>query len=193
MEGGDDALVGKAAQGDEVALIMLYNRYFDEAARLAYTLTGRADLVEDVVQDAFVRTFRNLSKVKHQRQFKGWIRKAVLWSARTHMRRRYNLLERLLPEVRIESRDALDAIDTREALRAALAELPIPFREAIVARYFLDLSEAEAARLLGCRPGTIKSRLARAVARLQLSPQLMELAADSGKRRTEAHACQISE
>ena len=53
------------------------------------------------------------------------------------------------------------------ALRAALAALPAHDREVVFLRYFLDLGEAEMAAVLGCRPGTVKSRLSRALARLR--------------------------
>jgi RNA polymerase sigma factor (sigma-70 family) len=57
--------------------------------------------------------------------------------------------------------------DRREALRGALARLEDRDREVVFLRFFLDLSEAETAAALGCRPGTVKSRLHRALERLR--------------------------
>lgn len=62
---------------------------------------------------------------------------------------------------------AAEAIEARRRLAAAVATLPDTDREVIALRYFAELSEAEAAVALGCAPGTVKSRLSRALVRLR--------------------------
>jgi DNA-directed RNA polymerase specialized sigma24 family protein len=62
---------------------------------------------------------------------------------------------------------ALLDFERRDELLAAVAALPENDRQAIACRYFLDLSEEETAAALGCRRGTVKSRLSRALGRLR--------------------------
>jgi RNA polymerase sigma-70 factor (ECF subfamily) len=62
---------------------------------------------------------------------------------------------------------ALLAREERAELLAAVDRLGEEQRAVVVCRYFLGLSEAETAAVLGCRPGTVKSRLSRALARLE--------------------------
>jgi RNA polymerase sigma factor (sigma-70 family) len=78
----------------------------------------------------------------------------------------------LLPE-RGASRDDSADLDLHDALWAALAELPKRQRAMVVLRYYEDLSEAEAARVLGVSVGTVKSTTSRALAKLRDRSQLI--------------------
>jgi RNA polymerase sigma factor (sigma-70 family) len=69
---------------------------------------------------------------------------------------------------------AFEDEDRRATLLAALRELPPGTREAVVLRFYLDLPESEIARLLDCRPGTVKSRISRGLRQLAASPALTE-------------------
>jgi RNA polymerase sigma factor (sigma-70 family) len=80
-------------------------------------------------------------------------------------RRTRELLTALLPEPTL--RESTDRVADRSVLWPALRDLPARTRAVIVARYWLDLSEAETARLLGCSVGTVKSTASRGLARLR--------------------------
>lgn len=70
--------------------------------------------------------------------------------------------------------DGNEQIDPRQSLLAALDRLPPRQRAVIVLRYFADLSEAEAARVMGCSVGSVKSHASRALTRLRTMPGLAE-------------------
>jgi RNA polymerase sigma factor (sigma-70 family) len=76
------------------------------------------------------------------------------------------------PETLVEG--PADLVNERTALLAALRQLPPRQREVIVLRYWADLTDTQIADALGCSPGTVRSQLSRALAKLRHSPALAE-------------------
>jgi RNA polymerase sigma factor (sigma-70 family) len=74
----------------------------------------------------------------------------------------------------VAAADGADQGGDRDALMAALMQLPYGQRAAVVLRYWLDLSEAETAAVLGCSVGNVKSQASRALAKLRASAALVE-------------------
>ncbi len=146
----------------------LYLRHASDAVRFAYLLTGDRALAEDLVQDAFVRVAGRLLHLRDAGAFPGYLRRCVVNLANSYGRRKQverRFLERSAGPRALVTRDP-DAVE-REAMRIALLELPIRNRTAIVLRYFEDLSEAQIADVMRCRPGTVKSLLSRGMERLR--------------------------
>ena len=145
------------------------------AFRTAYVITGSAADAEEVVQDAFVKAYRARGRFRSGAQFRPWLLAIVANEARNRRRatgRRARLSLQLAEErpsggAAPSPEVALLAREERAELLAAVDRLGEDQRAAIACRYFLDLSEAETAAVLGCRPGTVKSRLSRALARLE--------------------------
>jgi RNA polymerase sigma factor (sigma-70 family) len=145
------------------------------AFRTAYVITGSAADAEDVVQDAFVKAYRARGRFRAGASFRPWLLAIVANEARNRRRStgRRARLELHLAEERPSGgaapspEVALLAREQRAELLAAVDRLGEDQRAAIACRYFLGLSEAETAAVLGCRPGTVKSRLSRALARLE--------------------------
>ena len=145
------------------------------AFRTAYVITGSAADAEEVVQDAFVKAYRARGRFRSGAPFRPWLLAIVANEARN--RRRATGRRARLPLQLAEERPsggaapspevALLAREERAELLAAVDRLGEEQRAAIACRYFLGLSEAETAAVLGCRPGTVKSRLSRALARLE--------------------------
>ena len=128
-------------------------------ARLSLSDAANAGSAEEIVQDAFVQLFRNWERVDSPT---GWLRIAVMngcrsWGRRRQVRRRHPVA----PPAPVV--DDADALVVRDALRA----LNPRQRAAVLLRYFEDLPEREIAEVLGCRPGTVKSLLARSLVRLR--------------------------
>jgi len=129
-------------------------------ARLSLGGAGNAGAAEEIVQDAFVQLLRNWDHVESPA---GWLRTAVVNGCRSWGRRRV-IRRRNQPQPRVSvALDDGDALAVRDALRSLSARQ----RTAVVLRYFEDLPEREIAELLGCRPGTVKSLLARSLLRLR--------------------------
>jgi RNA polymerase sigma factor (sigma-70 family) len=145
------------------------------AFRTAYVITGSAADAEEVVQDAFVKAYRARGRFREGAPFRPWLLAIVANEARN---RRRSLARRARFELHtVEERPFADAAPSPEAallvreqraqLLAAIDTLGEEQRQAIACRYLLGLSERETAAVLGCRPGTVKSRLSRALANLE--------------------------
>ena len=168
----DEELVRRARNGDLVAFEQLVTRYQARAVRLAWTLA--AGDAEDAVQEAFVKAYRSLPRFREGAAFRPWLFTIVANEARNR-RRSAGRRERLALRASAMSssgagrspEDEAIAADGRRRLAAALESLDDRDREVIACRWFADLSEAEMAVVLSCRPGTVKSRLSRALERLR--------------------------
>jgi RNA polymerase sigma factor (sigma-70 family) len=170
-------LVERARRGDLEAWETLVRTYQGIAFRTAYVLAGNAADAEEAAQDGFVKAQRALGRFRRGAPLRPWLLRIVANEARNR-RRSAGRRERLVLLAAAESRpgDAvpspeadLVAREDQERLLAAVELLPDGHRDAIACRYFLDLSEEETAAALGVRRGTVKSRLARALARLRES------------------------
>jgi RNA polymerase sigma factor (sigma-70 family) len=172
----DDAeWVQRAQRGDVDAYEELVRRYQGIAHRTAYLITGDAAAAEDAAQTGFVKAYYALPRFRRGALFKPWLLKIVANEARNQNRsagRRAGLALRLAGDRPREDaapspEAAVLALEPRRELLDAVNSLSRKHREVIALRYFLDLSEAETAEVLGCAPGTVKSRLARALGRLR--------------------------
>lgn len=144
-----------------------YVRHAPSALRLAYFLTGKSDLAEDLVQDAFVRVAARLRHRQFPDNFGAYLRRTIVNVSTSQFRRRR--IERAwLARQGSEPRPvaAFDAGD-RDELWLAMQRLPKRQRAAIVLRYYEDLSEREAADVLGCTPGALNQLVVRGMAGLR--------------------------
>jgi RNA polymerase sigma factor (sigma-70 family) len=171
----DEELVERARGGDARAYDALVRRYQDVAFRTALVIAGAAADAEDAAQEGFVKAWYALGRFRVGAPFRPWLLAIVANEARNRRRtgRRQDDLALRVAEDR-PSGDAAPspeaaalAAERRRLLLAAVNRLPETDRQVIACRYFLELSEAEMAAALGCRPGTVKSRLSRALARLR--------------------------
>jgi RNA polymerase sigma factor (sigma-70 family) len=171
----DAELVSRAQGGDAPAYEELVRRHAQIAFRTAFLISGSAADAEEAAQDGFVKAHRALGSFSHGAPFRPWLLKIVANEARNRRRssgRRTALALRAAQESPSESaapppERALLAAEERSALLGALESLEERDRLVIACRYLLELSEAETAAALGCRPGTVKSRLSRALDRLR--------------------------
>ena len=171
----DAAAVARARTGDVDAYEVLVVRYTTPAHRAAVLLGAGAD-ADDVVQEAFVKAYRQLAHYQGRSGFRPWLLAIVANETRNlhrSRRRRDGLVLRAAARVEHDGAGgdlpalAAEAVDRREQLVSALRGLPSRDREVLVCRFLLDLTEAETSAVLRVRPGTVKSRTARALARLR--------------------------
>jgi RNA polymerase sigma-70 factor (ECF subfamily) len=169
----DDALLRRSAKGDEEAFACLYQRHQAAIYRFALRMTGNPWAAEEIVQDVFMTLVREPKKYDPQRGALG----AFLYGvARNRVMKHRERAPRELPleesgEITGETMARITDHRTpahwaefgerREHVRAAVLELPVEFREAIVLCELEELSYEEAAKALDCPIGTIRSRLHR--------------------------------
>jgi RNA polymerase sigma-70 factor, ECF subfamily len=170
----DVELVERARHGDVDAYGELVGRYQDQALATAFFVLGDRHEAEDATQEAFTRAYGALKRFHPDGSFRGWLLRIVVNEAhdlRAAARRRAELVARATGELPAISPSASAeaaalSLQRREALLRALFELREDDRLVITYRYFFDFSEADTADALGLARGTVKSRLARAIARL---------------------------
>jgi RNA polymerase sigma-70 factor (sigma-E family) len=152
--------------------------------RFGYALTGDWALAEDLLQTALARAYPRWSRVVRDDP-EAYVRKIMVntWSSWWRRKWRGELPARRLPET--AGPDSYAAVDSRQALRSALAQLPPRQRAVVVLRYHQDLSEAQVAELLGISVGTVKSQAARALASLRVQAALAPYRAEGA---TDSHA-----
>jgi len=166
----DDDLIARIGRGDREAFASLYRRRRGDVYRFALLMSGSAALADDVTQDVFVEV------IHHAGRYRPGYSGVVPWLfgiARNHARRAQ---ARQRPSISLpegESQrvgpftveyDPVAGMARRQhvaALRRAVLELPIAYREAIVLCDLQELSYADAAAALDCAVGTVRSRLHR--------------------------------
>jgi RNA polymerase sigma-70 factor (ECF subfamily) len=196
----DDDLLARAGAGDGAAFTVLFRRRQGEVFRFALHLTGAPAIAEDVTQDVFLAVMGQASRYQPGRSsVAAWL----CGIARNHARRR--LSERSL--VAFESADEADELEmavcpdplgdlTRaeqiEALRRAVLSLPLKYREVVVICDLQELSYVDAAGMIGCAVGTIRSRLHRGRALLAAKMSVPDAAGRSVERLVEATPAEVS-
>lgn len=171
----DEEFVTRARAGDLEAYELLVARHTASAYRTAVLLGAGSD-AEDVIQEAFVKGYRKLSRYRGESSFRSWLLAIVANETRNLHRsrsRRDGLILRAAaanPASEIAEDVAVGAVlaeERRATLVRALRLLPVKDREVIVCRFLLDLSEDETVTMLGWPRGTVKSRTSRALAKLR--------------------------
>jgi RNA polymerase sigma factor (sigma-70 family) len=171
----EQRLVTAAKAGDHDAYGQLLVRHQAVAFRAAYLITGSAREAEEATQEACVKAWLALGRFRPGAPFRPWLVRIAINEAHNLRRRagRQAGLARWVgsQQVRTEAAPSAEtealAGEERARLASAVAQLREDDQLVIAARYFLGLSEVEAAIALGLRRGTVKSRLSRALGRLQ--------------------------
>jgi RNA polymerase sigma-70 factor (sigma-E family) len=162
---------GAARKGGSAdwAVTELYSLHFRTLVRLAALLVRDTPTAEDVVQDSFVAMHHSWQRLRNAESALAYLRHAVLNRSRSVLRHRAVVDKHRPnppPDMPSAEYGALVGLE-RSAVVAALHKLPGRQREAIVLRYYADLSEAEVAAAMGISRGAVKSHTARAMAALR--------------------------
>ncbi|MBI5960647.1 MAG: RNA polymerase sigma factor [Chloroflexi bacterium] len=168
-------LVYRARQGDQAAWSALVQQHQEALFRLAYLMVGDADEAQDIAQEAFIRAYRLWDRFDSTRPLRPWLLRITSNLARNHRRgagRYWAALVRLVQsEAAGEEPDSAETINGQQmearALWQAVKKLDGKDQQVIYLRFFLDLPVAEVAETLELPPGTVKSRLHRALERLR--------------------------
>ena len=168
----EDRPAGPAPQADtaERAVTELYAAHALGMIRLAHIMLGDQQSAEDVVQEAFCGLYRRWSGLSDPGSAVHYVRSAVLNGCRSVLRRRVSsqASRNLLGEqpVVLSAESAVLTGEERRAVIAAVRRLPSRQREALVLRFYLDLSAEEAGTAMGIGPSSVRSATHRALASL---------------------------
>ncbi|HLK78257.1 MAG TPA: RNA polymerase sigma factor SigM [Streptosporangiaceae bacterium] len=168
----DTELLRRHVAGDSDAFGELYRRHRDRLWAVALRTMCDPEEAADALQDAMISAFRRAGDFRGDSAVTTWLHRIVVNACLDRMRRRA-----VRPVASAGDEEALDALlahdpdparasDTRLDVNAALRLLPVPQRAALVVVDMLGYSVDDAAAILETSPGTIKSRCARARARL---------------------------
>ena len=159
-----------AADGDAV-IAAVYRQHSAALVGLARLLLDDPGQAEEVVQEAFIRTYASWARVRSRNDPLPYVRRAVVNLARSGLRRRSRERTRRLEAVGdVPSAEATAGAHARDReVAAAVAALPRRQRECVVLRYYLDSSVAETAATLRISDGSVKQHLSRARAALAVT------------------------
>ena len=146
---------------DDADFDAAFDRLLGRSYRHAVRLVGDRALAEDLAAEALTRTYAHWRRVRSYEHLDAWVLRVVTNLAIDALAKP---LHRTLASADISPEDA---VILRVTLAQALRSLPARQRDAVVLRYLVDMSEADAAAALGIAPGTLKSHLHRAVERLR--------------------------
>lgn len=173
-EPAEDVLITGLCHGDDQAYEILIQRYQQPVYNLVCRLLNDPSDASDIVQEVFLKIFRNIRAFRHGSSLKTWIYRIAVNEAYNH-RRWFS--RHLRQEVAFSSDDATPADtfadpgrspfeeaadhETRALVEAALEKLKPNFRAAVILRDIEDLSYEEIASVLDLSLGTVKSRILR--------------------------------
>lgn len=175
--GDEEWLLVALREGRETAYEVLLDRFQQSVYSLVYRLVADPADVPDIVQEVFLKVFRNIGHFRGQSSLKTWVYRITLNEAHNRQRwfRRHRHLEVGLEAGDPDARNYLDTIpdpndspydyvlnrEKRALIEQALRSLKPSFRAAVVLRDLEDLSYEEVAEIMGTKMGTVKTRILR--------------------------------
>jgi RNA polymerase sigma-70 factor (sigma-E family) len=182
MTAAESGLVGSPLPGPEApaasgaatdwdasgALCALYTERYRPLVQLAALLVGDVATAEEVVQDSFIAMHANWRRLQDTGKASGYLRQCVINRSRSVLRHR-RVVDRNVPRQPSapSAEEGAIALFDRSAVVAALHRLPPRQRQALVLRYYAELSEGQIASAMGISRGAVKSHIFRAMAALR--------------------------
>jgi len=167
----DEELARGIQRGDAEALSTLVERHQHALIGFLFRMGSDRRLAEDLVQEAFLRVLRSIHAYQYPRPFKPWLYAIASNLARDYFKSADTRYTEVMPEdveIPYYPEDAVMEADEVEHVTVALSRLPTHQREAVVLRYYNDLSLNEIAQALQIPVGTVKSRLSLGLNRLKV-------------------------
>ncbi len=165
QERSDSELLIAHVAGDRYAFAELFHRYHRQLHRLAQLSSRTPEDAADALQDAMLSAHRSAGSFRHDAAVSSWLYRIVVNACLDRLRRGKSHPTAPLDDV-YPVPDRTGQVETAIVVQRALMRLPVEQRAAVVAVDMQGYSVADAARLLGVAEGTVKSRCARARARL---------------------------
>lgn len=146
----------------------LYQTHALALVKLAVLMTGDQSIAEDIVQEAFLGLYRRWLSLHDADKALGYLRISVLNGCRSLHRVRFRRQGIIVdpPDDTASAEDTAIVGEANREVLAAIRRLPARQREAVVLRYYLDMTEDQAAQAMGVSRGTVKSATSRGLAAL---------------------------
>ena len=164
-------LIRRCQAKDKDAFRLLVENYRKVMCGTAYLMTKDRGLAEDALQDALLQMWKHLPSLRQGVSLKAWAIRIVVNEVNRQWRKKRvpTVPLEYAPDIADDCEDAAAAMirsEDHQNLRRALEHLPREIKETVILRYFSDLTVPEVAKIMGKPEGTIKSRLSRALTRL---------------------------
>jgi len=175
-ETSDRTLIDRAREGDERAFRTLVERYESRVASTVIGMLGPGDEADDVGQETFIRFYRSLDRFRGDSSLATYLTRIAINLSLTALKKRKRLRSRFMSrdeaprpdtEGAWDPRGEIERVDARRRVRAAIDRLGADHRAVVVLRMIEGHSTRETAEILGVPAGTVMSRLARAMERLE--------------------------
>lgn len=155
----DMALVRSAQSGDHEAFRVLVDGSIDRLFAIASLILRDRSLAEDAVQDALLRAWRDLPRLRERDRFEAWLARLAVNATHDVLRRRRHVRElRPLDDADARAADDSGRVVDRVVLAHAYGRLSAPLRAVVVLHYYVGLPLDEVAAILDIPPGTARSR-----------------------------------
>jgi len=165
----DDGQLITDARSDPAAFSKLYRRHYDAVFRYCVHRLFERQAAEDVTSEVFLSVVENFDRFEGtERQFRNWLYTITTNAVNDYLRktaRRNSLLKRASEQ--INNRGPTDESGKLALLRDAMLTLKPRYQTIITLRFFENLKLTEIAEVLGSSDGTVRSQLARALAKLR--------------------------
>lgn len=170
MQHNDTQLIERILDGDTSGYAVLVERYKDLSFTIAYRILGRREDAEEVVQDAFVKAFRNLSSFRQKAKFSTWLYRIIYNTAISRHRQKkpgwQSIEEVTIPDNSVEFIPEEEE-DRQKILETAMQQLPEEDRILLTLYYVDESSVDDLHSILGISKANVKIKLFRARKRLQ--------------------------
>jgi RNA polymerase sigma-70 factor, ECF subfamily len=186
LEVSEAELIRRVCQGDKEAFYGLVRPYERAVYVAAVSILNNPADAEEVAQEAVLKAFTHLAEFRAEAKFSTWLIQITINESRSRLRKDRRHLYESIDEARTDEEgdyspkdfadwreipsETLKRDELRNALKRALASLPLKYREVFILRDIQNLSIEETAEILGISEGNVKTRLLRA--RLQMRDAL---------------------
>jgi len=160
-------LTGRAKSGDAEAFGELYEQYAGDMYRYALYVLGSRCAAQDAVQETALAAFRSVRSLRDPASFRPWLFRILANHCKRQLRGKYAPQAESLDELFAEPASADAPLGCALELRQAIAALPQAERDVVFLSVLEGYDSSEIGRILDLRPGTVRSKLSRALAKLR--------------------------
>lgn len=151
----------------------LVREYGNDVLRTAYMYVKDIHIAEDIFQDVFIKVNQKLSTFEGNSSIKTWIIRITINTCKDYLKSAWN--RRVVPMMEYQEEqiisdtdyDSVEKQDTNDMIKKAVLSLPTKYKDVLLCIYYNDMTITEAAAVLKCAEGTVKSRLSRARQKLK--------------------------